>query len=96
MFFVPGVCDLRRGQFLLYWTLLVRLSQSHRNQNILNPFTITSKWQLPSNHRKYSIDMFCSSRSWEFPSCFHTYPLCGQHRQEGLKAVPFLVQQHCF
>jgi hypothetical protein len=59
------------------------------NKILYNPFAVPSKWKLPSNHRKCANDMSCSSCSWEFPSCLHSFPFCGRHRQQGLKAVTF-------
>jgi hypothetical protein len=57
------------------------------NRILLNPFAVPQKWQLPSNHRKCSNDMSCSSRRWELTSYFPMFPVCGWHRQQGFKAA---------
>ena len=97
-FFVPSVCDLRKGQFLfLLWTLwhgyLIRIG----NKRILcNHFPAPSKWLLPSNYLKCATNMSSSSHGWEFPLCFHTLSIVNGIDNWDWGQYASLVQKHCF
>lgn len=69
MIYVEANCFWPGGQFWHEDPFRVR------NRILSSPVVVHSKWQLPSNHCEYAIDVSCSSRSRRLTFVFSCFPL---------------------
>lgn len=69
--FVPGVIYVKASSFWPGEQFWHDNPFRVRNRILCSPVAVLSKWQLPSNHCEYAIDVSCISHIREFSSWFH-------------------------